>query len=674
MLSLKNNRRRRRNALAMKSGSFNLKPRRRRNTRRRRRNAEQADLFAGVIDVAAGGPALSARDITRIGKLEEKLEKDKKDMREIRAKLKALKEGKKPKRRKLADKTKKELREAISGKGWTLPPESWGKAKLLTYYRGKGVLPPTVAEIRAEAKALGVQGYSGKKERWLKTAVSAVRQKRGDYVAKYLTKKPRKPSTRRKTPYAKFRTKLKGLGLTGTEQRKFWDRIKDLPEAEQRDLRNLHKRGIRKAIRAAGRAEIKTALDEMRTKYRTKTGAKRKAAYKKRSAKRSGITTYATETATFLLNPFKVRRRRNKRGRRRNPEQIEPLAKGLNLVEDVQGEVAKVPGIKLISFAITPMVVGAAVYGVHRMLEPYVMKGAEDVGIAKIPVLREVLKWPYSTTSIVAGLVLGYLAQQKILNKQAASILAASACSVGIALDLSLRPFAKAATEVATEQTAKAAGEIQAAAAEVTEQVAAGIIAPGAVAPAVAAAEAQAALAGYGDGGAYMIGSDTHALGSYGAIQVGGAYGAIEMDYADACPADAYQASDQMHKDEASAAIAGPGFWKQKFGASPTRMRQVESLYSRHAGHMGSRYGWLIKMIGFANFQKIAAMNPAQRASVINQLRQQAIASLPKVMAQAKRQNAGLETASLPVQGGFNGAQGFGGVGYGALMFAGSGY
>jgi len=95
---------------------------------------------------------------------------------------------------------------------------------------------------------------------------------------------------------------------------------------------------------------------------------------------------------------------------------------------------------------------------------------------------------------------------------------------------------------------------------------------------------------------------------------------------------------------------------------------------SRHAGRPGHRYGWIVKMLGFENFQKIASLPPKQRENVISQLQQQAIAAIPKLVAQQQAQGASVESASIPVHGTLNGAGGVEGAAYGALMFAGNGY
>ena len=149
----------------------------------------------------------------------------------------------------------------------------------------------------------------------------------------------------------------------------------------------------------------------------------------------------------------------------------------------------------------------------------------------------------------------------------------------------------------------------------------------------------------------------------------------IDQEYHDALMIDAFACSDVMHPDEVSALLAGENYWCQKFDRSPGRTRKSPNEYSRHAGRPGHRFGWLIKMVGFKNVQKIAALPHAQRSQVIHQLRQQAMQMAPKLVEQAQRNaDAHLETASLPLDNSFNGAIGFQDVGFGSLIFAGSDY
>jgi len=158
-----------------------------------------------------------------------------------------------------------------------------------------------------------------------------------------------------------------------------------------------------------------------------------------------------------------------------------------------------------------------------------------------------------------------------------------------------------------------------------------------------------------------------------GAIHMGAAQSA-DPEYHDASPADARHCTCVMMPDEVAAAKAGRAAFARKFPSAPRNMKKTQDLLSRHAGRAGHRYGWLIKMIGFGNFQKIASLPPKRREIVISQLQKQAIASIPALLQAQARQNASLETASLPVEGTLNGVQGFQGVGYGAMMFAGQGY
>ena len=353
---------------------------------------------------------------------------------------------------------------------------------------------------------------------------------------------------------------------------------------------------------------------------------------------------------------------------------VQPLAKGLEGVAYVQDTVAKVPVVRWASFAVTPIAVGIVSYYASKMLEPRVMDLLDKSGVDRIPLLNKILVYPYTTTGVVVGLSLGALAKYKLLNKQAASIVAASAASIGIALDLSLRSFAKAATDVASQEIAQADAVASVAAAQAIESIdpaAAAAIAANGVNGANGGngmgAVALGAI-GYGDGGAYTLGANTQALGGLGE------YGAIASEYSDASPADAHHSNHFMLPDEVSAAKAGPSFYIKKFGHSPQRKSGQRTMISRHAGRAGHRYGWLIKMFGFQNFQKLASLPPHQRAAVLEQLKQQAVGTIPQLVSQYQQENASLETASIPIQGATNGAGGAEGLGYGALMYAGSNY
>jgi len=150
--------------------------------------------------------------------------------------------------------------------------------------------------------------------------------------------------------------------------------------------------------------------------------------------------------------------------------------------------------------------------------------------------------------------------------------------------------------------------------------------------------------------------------------------GAHDSIYGDASVADAKACTCVMMPDEVAAAKAGKMAYIRKFGTSPRNLKSGQSLMSRHAGRPGHRYGWIVKMLGFENFQKIASLPPKKRESVISQLQQQAIAAIPKLVAQQQAKGASVESASIPVHGTLNGVGGVEGAAYGALMFAGNGY
>ena len=189
-------------------------------------------------------------------------------------------------------------------------------------------------------------------------------------------------------------------------------------------------------------------------------------------------------------------------------------------------------------------------------------------------------------------------AKKGLMTNANAMWLSSAAVIVGVALDASLKMFSKAATQVIVED-------------ELAD----------------ASIEGSADLDGYGDGGAYFIGAASQAQGprSFGAI--GMDLSGIDREYSDAVMVDAFACSDVMHPDEVAAILAGDSYFFDKFGYSPGRTRKSPSDYSRHAGRPGHRFGWLIRMIGFANLQKIAALPAGQRESVIRQLRKQACAS-----------------------------------------------
>tara|TARA_Y100000034_G_scaffold51499_1_gene63314 strand:+ start:261 stop:1568 length:1308 start_codon:yes stop_codon:yes gene_type:complete len=213
---------------------------------------------------------------------------------------------------------------------------------------------------------------------------------------------------------------------------------------------------------------------------------------------------------------------------------------------------------------------------------------------------------PYLTGSLILGPLMAFVAHKGYLNKSAVGVVAGATVAIGVALDQ-------------------------------------------------AASYSQTSVAGFGDGMRYLIGKDTQALGPLSA------YGDASFADAAACPAE-------MSQHEVSAALSGQ--YEKCFAPSPHRTRTKGTKYSRHAGHHGHRYGWLVKLIGPAKFHQLCQLPPQQRTEIIQAMKNHALASFSH---QLSSQRQAVESAAMPIDGAANGAQGFGSATYGALMYAGGG-
>jgi hypothetical protein len=221
-------------------------------------------------------------------------------------------------------------------------------------------------------------------------------------------------------------------------------------------------------------------------------------------------------------------------------------------VQLAQERLSQYPIIKHVAWAVTPLALGYAAVKAHEYIEPIVSRDLLPK-LADVPVLKHTVNYPFATTGVVAGLALGMLAKRGLVNRSAAAALAASAVSVGVALD-------------ARRQKAD-----------------------------------MGALA-YGDGGQYMIGRQSTALGAIdmngvhmGALDMGAIHqnpvhmGAVDMGsiqmagvhdsvYGDASLADAKACNCVMMPDEVAAAKAGKMAYVRKFGLSPKNLKTGQSL------------------------------------------------------------------------------------------------
>lgn len=101
------------------------------------------------------------------------------------------------------------------------------------------------------------------------------------------------------------------------------------------------------------------------------------------------------------------------------------------------------------------------------------------------------------------------------------------------------------------------------------------------------------------------------------------------VDYSDASLADAYQCAADLGAEEAQLAQQGPGAWHRFFKGVRRATRVGGNGTSAHAGQPGHQWGWAIRLLGWPNFAKLAAMPSSARQEYITKLRQYAIAALP---------------------------------------------
>jgi len=147
---------------------------------------------------------------------------------------------------------------------------------------------------------------------------------------------------------------------------------------------------------------------------------------------------------------------------------------------------------------------------------------------------------------------------------------------------------------------------------------------------------------GYGDGGAYEV------------VGLSGEDSALAGEYSDASLGDAYYSGADFDPEEGDAALKGSRQWIGRFGRPARRIKRQASNFSRHAGKRGHRWGWLVRMVGWKNVQKLCALPPKQRVAIIKQLRQDAMASLQQALLKQSALQAEaipLSTAELAPQG-----------------------
>jgi hypothetical protein len=141
--------------------------------------------------------------------------------------------------------------------------------------------------------------------------------------------------------------------------------------------------------------------------------------------------------------------------------------------------------------------------------------------------------------------------------------------------------------------------------------------------------------AGFGDGMAY----DVVPFAKAGAV-----------DYSGASLADAYYAPADLSVQEGQAALMGPKAWHQTFGDAPVQAINYNGQgVSSLAGRPGHRFGWLICLVGWDRFAKIAALSPEKRVALLDQIKAQAIATVEQQTAAASAATPGAPSEQTTV-------------------------
>jgi hypothetical protein len=151
-------------------------------------------------------------------------------------------------------------------------------------------------------------------------------------------------------------------------------------------------------------------------------------------------------------------------------------------------------------------------------------------------------------------------------------------------------------------------------------------------------------------------------------------------EYGQASLGDAYYSGADFDVDEGDCIVRGRGRFQGKYGTAPQRIEQhggrQEGSASHLAGRPGHRWGWLIKMIGWKNVEKLAKMPPAARVQAIKQLRDSAMATFKQISQQSQVQ-ALASSEFAPAVSGLNtfGADGVHGASssFGSTIFGGQG-
>jgi hypothetical protein len=278
------------------------------------------------------------------------------------------------------------------------------------------------------------------------------------------------------------------------------------------------------------------------------------------------------------------------------------------------------PDYKSLAMSAGVATIGAAAGAyVHSQAVPWI---SENV-YARIPVAGEYLQdYAYASTGLLAGALLGGIAA--VVGGQAGmyiALLGGGVAAAGGALEVASKTGMLAEGELIQDV---ASDDIMLDDDMLDDETMAGVF--GGIAMdngfggiAMDNGFGGIAMDNYGDGMAYELGGFSSPFDG-----AASAYGSAEL-------ADAQHAGADLDVAEGQAACSGQETWLKRFGHPPVRMRAMggqAGTRSHLAGRRGHRWGWLIRMIGFKRFQKVAALPPQKRLTVIRKMRRAALTTM----------------------------------------------
>lgn len=156
----------------------------------------------------------------------------------------------------------------------------------------------------------------------------------------------------------------------------------------------------------------------------------------------------------------------------------------------------------------------------------------------------------------------------------------------------------------------------------------------------------------FGDAGGDYAGADEYGDADLGGDDLGNDGSPLAaVEFAEANLADADYCPDDLSGDEMAAIEMGRAAYRRKYRQA--RNRGAESgpgRPSEHAGQPGNRWGWLIYVLGFDGFQKVAAMPDMQRREWIQRFKTDAKLLARKMLSQGMSTDVSTaETAGLLV-------------------------